>query len=290
MNVTRCWVAPTYCHAKGIISPAISWHVQLPLPANWNGRFLKWGDGGKDGDLDDPLSCGFDPDTDLAPRMCPAGSDGEHCLTAAELQTVKDFYSGPYDSGGGSIIKGRAPGSERAWTQFIPHAGNANLPSTLRGAASGHIESLFYEHDPGVPVADPTDLSRAPDRDAVPPEYAWWEFDIDDVTAGRADFMKAITNAGDLEAARDRARLFLFPGVGHCRGGAGPDRWDPLAPLVEWVENGESPDHVVAHRETDGRVDNERRVCAYPERAFYTGPDGGQNDPQNWVQANFSCR
>ncbi len=54
---------------------------------------------------------------------------------------------------------------------------------------------------------------------------------------------------GDLEAARDRARLFLFPGVGHCRGGAGPDRWDPLAPLVDWVENGEPPDHVVAHRE-----------------------------------------
>ena len=43
---------PQYCYVKGLISPAIVYHVQLPLPQDWNGRFLKWGDGGKDGDLD----------------------------------------------------------------------------------------------------------------------------------------------------------------------------------------------------------------------------------------------
>ena len=41
-----------YCYVKGILPPAIQFHVQLPLPGHWNGRFLKWGDGGKDGDLD----------------------------------------------------------------------------------------------------------------------------------------------------------------------------------------------------------------------------------------------
>ena len=41
-----------YCYVRGIISPAIHFHAQLPLPQNWNGRFLQWGDGGKDGDLD----------------------------------------------------------------------------------------------------------------------------------------------------------------------------------------------------------------------------------------------
>src|SRR3990172_1956444 len=43
---------PAYCYVKGSISPAIQYHAQLPLPENWNGRFLMWGDGGKDGDLD----------------------------------------------------------------------------------------------------------------------------------------------------------------------------------------------------------------------------------------------
>ena len=34
-----------YCYVRGIISPAIHFHAQLPLPKNWNGRFLQWGDG-----------------------------------------------------------------------------------------------------------------------------------------------------------------------------------------------------------------------------------------------------
>ena len=42
----------SYCYVRGIISPAIHFHAQLPLIGNWNGRFLQWGDGGKDGDLD----------------------------------------------------------------------------------------------------------------------------------------------------------------------------------------------------------------------------------------------
>ena len=44
--------APRYCYVRGAIPPGIAYHVQLPLPANWNGRFLKDGDGAKDGDLD----------------------------------------------------------------------------------------------------------------------------------------------------------------------------------------------------------------------------------------------
>src|SRR3990167_3715606 len=43
---------PQYCYVRGLITPAIHYHAQLPLPENWNGRFLMWGDGGKDGDLD----------------------------------------------------------------------------------------------------------------------------------------------------------------------------------------------------------------------------------------------
>ncbi len=41
-----------YCYVKGNIAPAIRFHVQLPLPENWTGRFVMGGDGGKDGDLD----------------------------------------------------------------------------------------------------------------------------------------------------------------------------------------------------------------------------------------------
>lgn len=44
--------AKPYCYVKGSVAPGIRYHVQLPLPEDWNGRFLHWGDGGVDGDLD----------------------------------------------------------------------------------------------------------------------------------------------------------------------------------------------------------------------------------------------
>ena len=291
-------------------------------------------DGIEDGVLDEPLMCDFEPKRDLAPHVCANDVDADACFTTAQLRTIEDFYRGPYDSHGTSILKGRAFGAERGWTEYLPHAGNQMFPEHLYNSRD-HAAFLFYENDPGVPVPRANDLSYEPDKTATPPEWAWWEFDIDDLTAGKADLMKSLMNAtdpdlerfllrrngklmlwhgwndagappaptqdyydevvattfdGDGAAARERARLFMFPGMGHCGGGPGPNTWDPLAPLVEWVENGTAPDSVVAHHSTDGRVDNERRVCAYPQVARYSGPAGGENDPANWVEGNFSCR
>jgi len=78
--------------------------------------------------------------------------------------------------------------------------------------------------------------------------------------------------------------------MGHCRGGPGPDNWDKLAPMVDWVENGNAPDYVTAEHRTNGVVDNQRPVCAYPQQAQYVGPSGGANNPSNWVAENFQCR
>ncbi len=50
------------------------------------------------------------------------------------------------------------------------------------------------------------------------------------------------------------------------------------------------PDALIATHLTDGVVDNERLVCAVPQRAVYTGPAGGADDPVNWVQGNFTCQ
>ena len=490
---------PQYCYVRGVISPAISYHVQLPLPENWNGRFLQWGDGGKDGDLDfadhrvaegyavansntghdngsepgssfgfdnrqaeidfgyravhltvnaaqtvlkeyygegpeysyfegcstggnqglteaqrypydfdgivagapvfhyqatnvshvwmlqkvfqnnfagnlafdtagdgsfdsltkvkmleetvlakcdandgisdgvidDPLSCDFDPDVDLVNMMCTGNVNADDCFTTTQLQTVKDIYAGPYDSNGVSILKGKSFGSEWAWPNSnIPHAGNSMFPSRLN-ISGGHLNYLFYETDPGVPPPDLTNLSYLADPTQAPPEWAWWEFDVDDVAAGLGDLMMSITDAtdpdltrfliknggklilyhgwcdtspppeptldyykevvtttfgGNLGAARDHARLFMVPGMGHCQGGPGPNSWDKLPPLVDWVENGNAPGFLIATHSTDEVVDNERPLCPYPELAVYTGPADGENDPVNWVAGNFTCQ
>ncbi|HLF10669.1 MAG TPA: tannase/feruloyl esterase family alpha/beta hydrolase [Gammaproteobacteria bacterium] len=291
-------------------------------------------DGIQDRVIDEPLDCDFDPDVHLADKMCANDMNADDCFTAAQLQTVKDFYRGPYDSHGVSVIKGRAFGAEPAWIEYIPHSGNSLFPEHLYNARD-HAAFLFYETDPGVPVPRANELSYRPNKNGTLREWAWWEFDIDDVTRGDADLMKAITNAddpnlerfligrggklilwhgwadagappeptvdyydavvtatfgADLAAARERARLFMFPGMGHCGGGPGPNEWDPLTPLVDWVERGIAPDSVIATHRTDGLADNERRVCAHPQRAVYTGSADERNDPNAWVAGNFSCR
>ena len=292
-------------------------------------------DGVEDGVIDDPLRCDFDADRDLAEYRCPDGVDADGCFTTAQLQTIKDFHAGPRDRRGQPIYAGKPIGSERQWAGlFIPHTGNRFAPGAVR-LGGDHLNYLFYETDPGVTPANLLDTSREPVRDATPPEWAWWEFDINDVTDGKGDVMKAITDAvdpnlsrflrqqdgklivyhgwadalvvpqptlqyyrdvvettfdGNMAAARARARLFMVPGMGHCRGGAGPDTWDRLAPLVEWVERARAPDVLIATHQSDGVVDNERPICAFPERAVYTGLIGGADDPSNWTRDNFSCR
>lgn len=98
------------------------------------------------------------------------------------------------------------------------------------------------------------------------------------------------TFTGNQAEANEAARLFMAPGMGHCGGGPGPNTWDKLAPIVEWVENGIAPDFVTAEHLSDGKVDNQRPLCPYPQQARYVGPMDGKDDSANWIEANFQCR
>ena len=244
-------------------------------------------DGITDGVIDNPLLCDFNPERDLTHRLCSGDVNGESCFTRRQIETIQDIYRGPYDSHGIQIYPGEVSGSEFLWAdRWIPHPGN-NFSLQFMTPVGDHLNYLFYEENPGVPPPDLTDLSYTPNFVANPPEWAWWQFDVDDFTAGKGDFMMRITDAadpdltrllkknkgklllyhgwydsgpaaegmlgyyrevvqvtfgGDLEEARKHVRLFMVPGMGHCRGGPGPNQWDKLAPLVEWVEQGKVPD------------------------------------------------
>lgn len=292
-------------------------------------------DGIRDGVIDDPFACDFDPGADLAGLACPEGTGGDACFTPQQIQTIADFYQGPRDQAGNSIYPGKMFGSEPDWVSlFIPSARNNLMPSMLSGPAGDHVNYLFYETDPGVAIPVLNDMAHQPRRTGSNPEFHWMEFDVNDVSAGEASLMSSImdatdpdltsflrnnegkliiyhgltdalsvaaatvnyfrdlvqaTFAGNLDEASRHARLFLAPGMGHCGGGAGPNDWDKLAPLVDWVERGTAPDSIVATHRSAGQVDNERPLCPFPARARYSGPAGRGNEPANWVAANFRC-
>jgi len=79
-------------------------------------------------------------------------------------------------------------------------------------------------------------------------------------------------------------RMFFVPGMGHCGGGPGPNEFDMVTALENWVEDGEAPTRITAvHRTEEGEVDMSRPLCPYPQVARYDG--SGSTDEAE----NFTC-
>ena len=73
----------------------------------------------------------------------------------------------------------------------------------------------------------------------------------------------------------------MVPGMGHCRGGPGPDSFDIVSVLEKWVENDVAPDSIIAEHYSDGTVDRSRPLCPFPEVAVYSG-SGNSDDARNF--------
>jgi tannase/feruloyl esterase len=110
------------------------------------------------------------------------------------------------------------------------------------------------------------------------------------------DYYTEVANRmGGPEALHDWFRLFLVPGMFHCGGGVAPVRIDPtgsfvtgpgpLLQLVEWVENGDAPNSLVASYLRDGKVFRTRPVFPYPQVARYTGT-GSIDDAANFTASD----
>ena len=87
-----------------------------------------------------------------------------------------------------------------------------------------------------------------------------------------------------LGATTSWVRLFMVPGMGHCRGGEGPNTFDMVGALDPWVASGKTPERILASHKTAAKVDRTRPLCAYPQVARYTGR-GSTDDA-----ANFACK
>ena len=250
------------------------------------------GDGVTDGVVGDPERCDFDPGT-----LACQGSDSAGCLTQPQLNAVRMIYSSPENPATGRPITGLLPGSELGWTDL----------GWTNSARSTGLEQFRY-----LTFADPewtidqfnfeTDIVRAEEVDddtlnALDPNlrpffdrggkliayHGWSDPQISPANATQY-YSRVLDTLGGRDAVHDNYRLFMAPGMGHCAGGNGPSRFDMLAALETWVEEGTAPNSVLAERQRDGRVDRTRPLCPYPEQAIYDG-SGSTDDA-----ANFSCR
>jgi feruloyl esterase len=267
-------------------------------------------DGLKDGLIDDPRKCHFDPALDVP--SCPAGSDAPTCLTRAQADAIAKVYSGP-QSNGKTYFPGYMPGSE------------AVVPGPNGAAGASTWMNLIVAAQPTAKAAD-FNLAENTMKYLVnkppKPDYDYKTFDFDKdvhmlddwskqadaknpdlskfkkhggkllMTYGWADpilqplmgvryYEEAVTKNGpDTE---NFFRLFMVPGMSHCAGGIGPDRHDPVTAMVNWVEKGTAPKSMIASRVVNNQVVRTRPLCPYPQVAKYSG-QGSIDDA-----ASFSC-
>jgi feruloyl esterase len=91
----------------------------------------------------------------------------------------------------------------------------------------------------------------------------------------------AKTLGGGFPQLQNNARLFMVPGMHHCSGGPGPYNFDPLTPLIGWVETGAAPERIIGEVPAGPQAGRTFPLCPFPSLAVYQG--GGVDDAANWV-------
>jgi feruloyl esterase len=250
-------------------------------------------DGLKDGLIDDPRRCMFD----FKSLECKAG-DGPSCLTPAQADAAKKILSPATNPRtGAEIFPGLEPGSEMGWALQAggPRPeGNSLDRLTHLVFKNSDWDWQTFNFDTDVALAEKADNGVG---DAVDPNlkefasrggkllvYHGWS-DQSIAPQATIQYYNSVLKAmGGATETSSWIRLFMVPGMGHCGGGEGPNAFNAMSALEEWVEKGKAPDRIIASHSTAGQVDRTRPLCPYPEVARYTG-NGSIDDA-----ANFVCR
>jgi pimeloyl-ACP methyl ester carboxylesterase len=320
----------------GIVAGAPAWHwATQMINAMWNSRAAQKDataltaesaallnrrviaacdelDGVKDGVIEDPRQCHFDPAT----LTCKAGDAPDQCLTPVQVAAANAIYSGARRSDGTPIFQGFAPGSEAQWARI------------WAGAAPGGSSFDFFRYsvfqDKDYKNADfdfDKDTDRAlsarvvgrqtvadvynvkPDLSAFARRggklimyHGWADQQIPPYAT--LDFYRQIVAQQGQVRTDSFLHLFMLPGIYHCAGGPGAGNFGAAGPaakddsehniamaLDEWVTRKKAPETFIATRFEEGTktVERTRLICRFPQMAKYKG-SGDTNDA-----ANFTC-
>lgn len=254
---------------------------------------------------------------------CTADRDGS-CLSSDQKTAIGAVFAGETDSSGAAVYSafaydaGTNQSSNTGWEFVMPITrdsgaagqvfGTPPQPAGFDGAdyvlntsiddfvASINATTAVYTESGMSFMTPPTphELSAVRDRGAKIMVY----HGVSDPIFSALDSVAWIDGVqANHDDASSFARLYLVPGMGHCRGGPATDQFDMLSALVNWVEQGTAPDQVIASARGAGNAGDEntelpadwsgsrtRPLCAYPEVATYSG--SGDTE----LASSFSCQ
>jgi len=278
-------------------------------------------DGGAPNDpfLTDPRDCKFDP----ASLQCPVG-DGPNCLNPDQVAAMKVYYAGSTNLSNGAIIApGNARGSETSNLAALGFAFNESSTEPTFDSLFKWVFGLTWQwqtFDFNKDMAK-VDQVLAADLNAnstdlrpfvvkgsklilyhgfadplIPAQTSINYYDalMQTMTGGRS--------MQSLAQTQQFARLFMAPGMWHCKDGPGPNafggsiqqqapsydpKYDLLSALTQWVERGIAPQSVIATKyvgdAAQSTIAMQRPLCPYPQFPRYNGTGNST------VAQSFKC-
>jgi feruloyl esterase len=281
-------------------------------------------DGVKDGLIEDPRTCHFDPGS-----MLCKNADAPDCLTPGQVIALRRIYGGPTNPRTGKqIFPGYPMGAEAipgGWLPWIvpPPAVPASLQASFGNSYYGHavferldwnFRTLNFDSDvelgdaKAAPVLNSTnpDLRSFRDHGGKLIQYhGWGDAAISPLNSinyfeSVRDFLSRFPDPRHTSTdPMDFYRLFMVPGMAHCAGGMGPNDFgnagrpthpdaqhDVLSALEAWVEHGAAPAKLIGSGKdtADPAKLLTRPLCPYPQTAHYVG----NGDPDD--ATNFTCQ
>ena len=235
----------------------------------------------KEGFLNNPRQC----KVDFSKLACDAGKDDATCLTAAQLKTVDTFYGGVKNSKGEMIFSGQALGNPIGAQRGTNQTPGGSFDIVRIAFNDPNLDWHKFDLDRDMPLIDKAvgyvdavnpDLSKFKASGGklllthgwadpgITPETTIWYYDsvLDKMGKNQSNWM----------------RLFMAPGMGHCRGGPGVNTFDSIGALEKWVEKGIAPDQMIGI----GAEGFTRPMCPYPQYAEYKGT-GDLREGANWT-------
>ncbi len=255
-------------------------------------------DGVKDGVVENPARCRFP----TAALLCkPGQADG--CLTAPRLAMLNSIIAPLKDERGRAMDWGLFPG-----VRTRPGPPSPLLRAMWADAVYDNPDwdALTFRRTADLAAVNRVMPELRADRTAIHPFiaqghkaiiYQGWQ-DPSTNAGPTIRYYGGLARAnGGPDKLVEAVRLFMVPGMYHCRGGPGADVFGgsghvPLEPdpqsdvlwaLVRWVEQGQAPASLVAAKLEGDAPRFTRRLCPFPQSARFDG----KGDPAN--ASSYTC-
>jgi feruloyl esterase len=253
-------------------------------------------DGVKDGVIEEPQRCSFDPKV----LECPSTNSGRadqtlSCLTPVQVETMRILYA-PLKNAKGEVFSAPMlqPGTELGWNTL---AGAQPVGTALEAFKYVVFKDPNWTIDKFNPA---TDIARALAADngvlsLTDPNlkpfftrggkllmYHGWQ-DPQVPAQNAVKFLNDVVKTMGPSVVGTSIQLYMVPGMNHCRGGPGPNVFDKVVAVEEWLKTGTAPKQIIASHVTAGKTDRTRPLCPYGQVARWKGT--GSSDEA----ANFAC-